>query len=322
MTQQRKKYLQQAGILLAVYLFLRYLLPLGMPFFLAWLTVHFLVFLQKWIRMRLLPLGICFLAVCILLIGAGVLCGCTLLYEPCQELIPVCRDYWSRFSEHLVWIPESLSGFLMDQMPTVLSWLLGIFIYLVSVLFLAKDWERVKGLLQKLPFFTPVSRASGRMAQAFRGWARAQGKIMLVISAECAVGYFLLHIPFFWFWAILTGLVDALPVFGTGVVFVPWVVIQILQGNFAMSLWLAVLLAVTWLTREFLEPRLLGGGLGLLPIGFLMSVIVGLQLFGPFGLFSGPFGVLLIKELWAELEMQGLSGNSGPLPSGDDKTSA
>ena len=63
MTQQRKKYLQQAGILLAVYLFLRYLLPLGMPFFLAWLTVHFLVFLQKWIRMRLLPLGICFLAV-------------------------------------------------------------------------------------------------------------------------------------------------------------------------------------------------------------------------------------------------------------------
>ena len=52
MTQQRKKYLQQAGILLAVYLFLRYLLPLGMPFFLAWLTVHFLVFLQKWIRMR------------------------------------------------------------------------------------------------------------------------------------------------------------------------------------------------------------------------------------------------------------------------------
>ena len=178
-----------------------------------------------------------------------------------------------------------MSGFLMDQMPTVLSWLFGIFIYLVSVLFLAKDWERVKGLLQKLPFFTPVSRASGRMAQ------------------ECAVGYFLLHIPFFWFWAILTGLVDALPVFGTGVVFVPWVVIQILQGNFAMSLWLAVLLAVTWLTREFLEPRLLGGGLGLLPIGFLMSVIVGLQLFGPFGLFSGPFGVLLVKELWAELEM-------------------
>ena len=90
MTQQRKKYLQQAGILLAVYLFLRYLLPLGMPFFLAWLTVHFLVFLQKWIRMRLLPLGICFLAVCILLIGPGVPCGCTLLFKPWHGLLTVC----------------------------------------------------------------------------------------------------------------------------------------------------------------------------------------------------------------------------------------
>ena len=74
---------------------------------------------------------------------------------------------------------------------------------------------------------------------------------------------------------------------------------------------LAVLLAVTWLTREFLEPRLLGGGLGLLPIGFLMSVIIGLQLFGPFGLFSGPFGVLLVKELWAELKTTVPPGTSG-----------
>lgn len=34
-----------------------------------------------------------------------------------------------------------------------------------------------------------------------------------------------------------------------------------------------------------------------------MSVIIGLNLFGAVGLFTGPFGVLLIRELWAELEM-------------------
>ena len=78
MTQQKKIYLQKTGILLAVYLFLRFLLPLALPFFLAWLTVHFLVFLQKWVRLRLLPLGVCFLAVCILLAGCAVLCGCAL----------------------------------------------------------------------------------------------------------------------------------------------------------------------------------------------------------------------------------------------------
>ena len=125
---------------------------------------------------------------------------------------------------------------------------------------------------------------------------------MIVISLECAAGYYLLGIPGFPFWAILTGIVDALPVFGTGTVFFPWMLIVSLQGDYSFALWLGLLYIITWLTREFLEPKLLGNELGLLPVCFLMSVIAGLQLFGPLGFFSGPFGVLFIRELWAELE--------------------
>ena len=108
--------------------------------------------------------------------------------------------------------------------------------------------------------------------------------------------------PAFPFWAILTGLIDALPVFGTGTIFFPWILIVALQKDYTLALWLGLLYLVTWLTRERLEPKLLGDGLGLLPICFLISVISGLKLFGALGLFSGPFGVLLIRELWKELE--------------------
>ena len=320
MTQQNKLYFQRAAVLLAVYIFLRFLLPLAFPFFLAWLTVHFLVFLQRWIRLRLLSLGVCFLILCILLTGCAVLCGCLLLYEPCREILPACRDVWTRFSEILAWIPESLSGILMEQAPAAASFLFGVFVYLLSVLLLAKDWEQSRALLQKLPFYAPVSRAFSRLSLALRGWIRAQGKIMAVVSAECAAGYFLLDIPLFWLWAILTGLVDALPVFGSGTVFVPWIILELLRGRPVMALWLAVLLAAAWLTREFLEPRLLGSGLGLLPIGFLMSVIVGLKLFGPAGLFTGPFGVLLVRELWAELKTKAPPEASSVPSSGDGET--
>ena len=125
---------------------------------------------------------------------------------------------------------------------------------------------------------------------------------MVIVSLECAAGYFLLNVPGFLFWALLTGMIDALPVFGTGTVFFPWAAAAALQGDYTFALWLGLLYLVTWLTRELLEPRLLGDGLGLLPICFLMSVIAGLKLFGALGLFTGPFGVLLIRELWHELE--------------------
>ena len=219
------------------------------------------------------------------------------------NLLPVCQHYWEQFSQYLAWIPEALTGKLAVAMPTVLSGFFRVFLYMISVLLFAKDWDRFRQLLMKLPFAMQLQRAGKKITQSLRGWAKAQGKIMLIVALECAVGYYFLKVPFFWFFAILTGLFDALPVFGTALIFLPWTLLLILQGNFHQLIWLIPLWLVTWLTREFLEPKLLGDGLGLLPICFLMSVIIGLELFGPLGIFSGPFGVLLIRELWKEGEM-------------------
>lgn len=310
MSRQTKLYIQKTGILLAVYLVFRFLLPLVLPFFLAWMTVCFLIFLQKKIHMKLMPLSICYLILFILAAGSAGLCTCWLLYEPCQELLPICQNYWMQFSDYLSWVPELLTGRLADTMPSVLACLFGIFLYFISVLLFARDWTRFHQMLGHLPFSAPVHRAGKRITQSIKGWVRAQFKIMLVISVQCAAGYYFLHIPAFLFWAVITGIVDALPVFGTGTIFLPWILIVILQGNYTLALWLGLLYLVTWLTRELLEPKLLGDGLGLLPICFLMSVIVGLHLFGAMGLFSGPFGILLVKELWAELETSAPPENS------------
>lgn len=310
MSRQTKLYIQKTTILLAVYLVFRFLLPLILPFFLAWMTVCFLIFLQKKIHIKLIPLSICYLILFILITGTAGLCTCWLLYEPCQELFPLCRNYWMQFSDYLSWMPELLTGRLADTMPSVLACLFGVFLYFISVLLFARDWERFHRMLGHLPFFAPVHRAGKRITQSLKGWVRAQFKIMFVICVQCAVGYYFLQIPAFLFWAVVTGIVDALPVFGTGTIFLPWLLVTALQGNYTFAIWLGLLYLVTWLTRELLEPKLLGDGLGLLPVCFLMSVIVGLHLFGPVGLFSGPFGVLLVKELWVELETSAPPENS------------
>lgn len=320
MKRETKLYFLKTGILLAVYLALRFLLPLILPFFLAWMTVHFFRFIQKKIHWKLLPLSVCFLLIFILIAAAGIFCGFRLLYEPCMELIPLCQEYWNSCPEYLAWIPESASGMLIDHAPSVFSCLFGLFLYFISVLLLAKDWDHSQALLMKLPFAAPVSNAGRRVIQSIKGWTKAQFRIMAVVTAECAVGYFFLRIPMFLFWAFLTGFVDALPVFGTGTVFIPWLIIVLLRKNYTLALWLALLFLATWLTRELLEPKLLGDGLGLPPIGFLMSVVAGLQLFGAIGLFSGPFGILMVKELWAELEMSVPPESSWSSSSGDGET--
>ena len=52
-----------------------------------------------------------------------------------------------------------------------------------------------------------------------------------------------------------------------------------------------------YLIREFLEAKMMGDQVGLSPLETLISIYVGLQLFGVLGLFLGPVGLLLIEDL-------------------------
>lgn len=304
MNTHTRRNFQKTGILIAVYLILYFLLPVVLPFFLAWATVGLLTLLQKKIHMRLSWLAILYLLLFLILFGSMALFGCWILYEPCRNLLPVCQNYWEEFSGYLSWIPETVTAKLASSMPVVFSGFFKVFLYMISTLLFAKDWDRFCAMLMKLPFAYSIQNAGKRITQSLRNWVKAQGKIMLAVALECAVGYYFLEVPGFLFFAVLTAFVDALPVFGTTIIFIPWVLILLLQGEFTLALWLTPLWTITWLTREFMEPKLLGDGLGLLPVCFLISVIVGLELFGAIGIFSGPFGVLLTRELWRELDKQ------------------
>ena len=109
MQKQTRLYLQKAGILAAVYVVLRFLLPAALPFFLAWLTVAGFNSARHQIRMRLLP----FSAGCLFLAGlaAFVLLGLSawLLYQPLLDLLPVWQEGFHMLHQELDWLASSLS---------------------------------------------------------------------------------------------------------------------------------------------------------------------------------------------------------------------
>ena len=60
---------------------------------------------------------------------------------------------------------------------------------------------------------------------------------------------------------------------------------------------LITLYVVTLLLREILEPRLMGKEMGLKPLYILMSVYVGIKLFGLGGILLGPIGLTILKTV-------------------------
>ena len=120
---------------------------------------------------------------------------------------------------------------------------------------------------------------------------------MLITFGELAVGFLLLRVDLALLLAALVALVDALPVFGTGTVLLPWAVLALLGGETGLALGLLALYAAVSFVRSLLEPKLVGGKVGLPPLAALLAMYVGFRAFGVAGMILSPLAAILIKQL-------------------------
>lgn len=128
-------------------------------------------------------------------------------------------------------------------------------------------------------------------------WLRAQLILISVTFLQLLAGLLLLRRDYALLLSLLIALLDALPIFGAGMVLLPWAAVLGLLGDAVGALGLAALYVLVWLVRSFLEPKLLSKSSSLPPLPSLLAIYVGWQLGGVAGMILGPLLLLLIKEL-------------------------
>jgi predicted PurR-regulated permease PerM len=84
---------------------------------------------------------------------------------------------------------------------------------------------------------------------------------------------------------------------GVGAVLVPWVIYLFITGNIHLGIGLSIVYGVIIVVRQFLEPKLVASNVGLDPLLTLISLFVGLKLFGFLGLIIGPVTSVILLAL-------------------------
>lgn len=130
--------------------------------------------------------------------------------------------------------------------------------------------------------------------------ARAYGTILVVTFLELWVGLFALRVSGAWKIAAGIALLDLLPVLGSGLVLIPWGILQLLMGHKALGIGLLLLYGVITVVRNLIEPQILGEELGLPWIITLTAMFLGLRLFGIIGMMGMPLLVLFFRFLQQE----------------------
>lgn len=148
--------------------------------------------------------------------------------------------------------------------------------------FIEKEWREVKR----------------ELSGAGIAYVKTQVILILLVSITCSLGLFLIKNPYALLFGVGIGIFDAFPVLGSGLILIPWAVISFIRGKAFAGAVLLTLYGICQFLREYLEPKLLGGKMGIRPVHSLMAVYIGYELFGILGLFLGPFGLVLIKSVW------------------------
>ncbi|MBB5172297.1 sporulation integral membrane protein YtvI [Texcoconibacillus texcoconensis] len=189
---------------------------------------------------------------------------------------------------------------LTQVAAAVPTFLVAFFFVLLGVYFIGKDWRNMgsairdsipPGVLKKMLAFGRTFRY-----RVF-GFMRAQLILMAMVSFIVFIGLSILRIENAATFAIIVGVAEILPYLGSGTILIPWFIYQFISGELTLGIGLAVLYAVTVIARQSLEPKVLSTSMNLHPLGVIISMFAGLQLFGFVGLFVGPFLLVVIVIL-------------------------
>lgn len=193
---------------------------------------------------------------------------------------------------------------LFGNIPAILSWFptaATVLIFsLLAAFFISKDWDRLKVLGGKL--IPAKAKPSGKtvfidLKKALLGFIRAQLTLISITTVIILVGLLILRVDYAITIALVTGLVDVLPYLGTGIVFVPWIIYEIITGNMGMAIGLGVLYVIVLMQRQIMEPKILSSNIGMDPLATLIALFVGFKLIGFLGLILGPVTLVMITTL-------------------------
>ncbi len=343
LSEKQKKALLVTGITAAVYISLKYILPLVIPFLLAYWTALLIRPISRRLHKRLyLKEGI-WASLCVAVLFAGLLAGLYFLGKLLVEelalaarRLPVYMKYlwgwldqlccrcddtlgfargtsmeflYTQCGNILGSIQEKAGVYVMDNSMGILRWIIqtGAVLAVISIgsVLMITSMDRIRRYRNVSVFRQEITAITGCLSRIGKAFFRTQLLIMALTCVLCGTGLYLLGNSYAVLLGVLIGLLDALPVFGTGTVLIPWALLSLLLGNWPYAIGLTVIYALCYFLREVMEAKLMGGHMGIPPLEMLMSIYIGLLLFGVAGFILGPFAFMVIKEL---VEMYGGKG--------------
>ena len=223
------------------------------------------------------------------------------LPEPAKQML---LSTLSGMSEKAVsYMTGAISGFFTSFAKKLPAVTFSIIVTIIASCYMAHDYNAVKEfLISVIPdskrklFYGIKKHLINNTFMILKGYS-----ILLCITfVELLVGFLVIGQKNAIVLAFIIAFVDIFPVLGTGTVLVPWAIVSILNGNTSFGIKLIVLYEVITLLRNYLEPKVVSGKIGIPPLVTLLIMFCGLKIFGFLGMITTVISLVIIVNLYKD----------------------
>lgn len=187
--------------------------------------------------------------------------------------------------------------FTATSLPSALIFFL---ITILSTFFMISGRRDIaNGLKSRIPefWYSEIITIKNEVFSSLFKLVKAYLIIMSITFTELLIGFTIIKLRYAIILALLICLIDILPVLGSGTILIPWSIYSLITGNTKLAISLVVLYAIILIIRQMIEPKIIGNQIGVHPLATLMSIYIGLKLFGAPGLMLGPIIMLILKNI-------------------------
>ena len=100
--------------------------------------------------------------------------------------------------------------------------------------------------------------------------------------------------------------VDALPIFGSGTIMIPWAGFLAFTGDIKLAIAIFILWCIMSIVRQLVEPKIISGQIGIHPIFTLIAMYTGYKFIGILGLLLGPIILIILKNIYGTIIDKGV----------------
>lgn len=192
---------------------------------------------------------------------------------------------------------SSLTAFARDRVVGITSFGVSILIFTMGCYFITEDYPNIcSNFANKLGVNLTelLNQIKAITIAAFGGYVKARAIVAFGVSIIIFIGFVIIHQEYALLLAIIMGILDFIPIIGSGTVLVPWSIIAIITGDFTTGIQLIVIYGFVTVFRNIAEPKVVGDKTGLSPTLSLITIYIGMKLYGVIGMILGPVLTMVI----------------------------